>query len=127
VSEVVAVQGVTVLLSSHLVADLERVCDYLVLLVTGRVALNGDVETLLGSHHRLADARRDTNAIPPNQTVIEESHVEKQSTPLVRTDEPILDPAWTVTPVTLDDLVLAYMRQARDGAATSATKLAVPR
>jgi ABC-2 type transport system ATP-binding protein len=125
--EIVAVQGVTVVLSSHLVADLERVCDYLVLLVTGRVALSGDVETLLASHHRLTGARRDTNAMPANQTVIEESHVEKQSTLLVRTDEPILDPAWTVTPVTLDDLVLAYMRQARDRAATSATGLAVAR
>jgi ABC-2 type transport system ATP-binding protein len=125
--EIVAVQGVTVVLSSHLVADLERVCDYLVLLVTGRVALSGDVETLLASHHRLTGARRDTNAMPANQTVIEESHVEKQSTLVVRTDEPILDPSWTVTPVTLDDLVLAYMRQARDRAATSATGLAVAR
>jgi ABC-2 type transport system ATP-binding protein len=125
--EIVAVQGVTVVMSSHLVADLERVCDYLVLLVTGRVALTGDVEALLASHHRLTGARRDTNAIPANQTVIEESHVDKQSTLLVRTDEPLLDPAWTVTPVTLDDLVLAYMRQARDGAARSATGLAVAR
>jgi ABC-2 type transport system ATP-binding protein len=58
--------------------------------------------------------------------VIEASHVEKQSTLVVRTDDPILDPAWTVTPVTLDDLVLAYMRQARDGVAPT-TGLAVAR
>jgi ABC-2 type transport system ATP-binding protein len=43
---------------------------------------------------------------------------------LVRSDGPILDPAWTVTPVTLDDLVLAYMRRARDSA-TSPRSLAV--
>ena len=52
--------------------------------------------------------------MPANQEVIEESHTERQSTLLVRTDDPILDPAWTVKPVTLEDLVLAYMSQARD-------------
>ena len=46
--------------------------------------------------------------------MIEQSHTDKQSVLLVRTDEPILDPAWTVTPVTLDDVVLGYMSQARD-------------
>lgn len=116
--EVVAVHGVSVVLSSHLIADLERVCDYLVVLVAGRVALAGDVEDLLASHHRLTGPRRDATSIPRSQTVIEESHVDKQSTLLVRTDEPILDPSWIVTPVTLDDLVLAYMRQARDAAPT---------
>jgi ABC-2 type transport system ATP-binding protein len=45
--------------------------------------------------------------------VIEESHTDKQSTLLVRTDEPILDPVWSVTPISLEDLVLAYMSQAR--------------
>jgi ABC-2 type transport system ATP-binding protein len=125
--EVVAVDGVSVVLSSHLIADLERVCDYLVVLVAGRVALEGDVETLLASHRRLVGPRTDTTAMPANQTVIEASQVDKQSTLLVRTDEPVLDPAWTVSPVTLDDLVLAYMRQARDGAAPSPTGLAVAR
>jgi ABC-2 type transport system ATP-binding protein len=45
--------------------------------------------------------------------VIVESHTEKQSTFFVRTDRPILDPALSVTPVTLEDLVLAYMAQVR--------------
>ena len=123
--EVVAARGVSVVLSSHLIADLERVCDYLVVLVAGRVVLAGDVDALLASHRRLSGPRRDTAAMPANQSVIEASHVDKQSTLLVRTEDPILDPAWTVTPVTVDDIVLAYMRQARDGAATSATGLAV--
>jgi ABC-2 type transport system ATP-binding protein len=123
--EVVAVQGVTVVLSSHLVADLERVCDYLVLLVAGHVALTGDVDELLASHHLLSGPRRDPSALPSGQQVIEASHAEKQSTLLVRTDQPILDPSWTVTPVTLDDLVLAYMRQARDGVSPASARLAV--
>jgi ABC-2 type transport system ATP-binding protein len=112
--EVVAVQGVSVVLSSHLVADLERVCDYLVVLAASHVQVAGEVSTLLASHHRLSGPRRDPRTLPANQVVVEESHTDKQSTLLVRTDEPILDPAWTVRPVTLEDLVLAYMSQARD-------------
>jgi ABC-2 type transport system ATP-binding protein len=117
--EVVAVHGVTVVLSSHLIADLERVCDHLVVLVAGRVAIAGEVDALLASHRRLTGPRRDPARLPASQSVIEQSHVEKQSTLLVRTDAPILDPTWAVTPVTLDDVVLAYMRQARDGAVPS--------
>jgi ABC-2 type transport system ATP-binding protein len=125
--EVLAEQGVSIVLSSHLIADLERVCDYLVVLVAGRVAISGDVEELLASHHRLIGPRRDPATLPANQSVIAASHADRQTTLLVRTDEPILDPAWTVTPLTLDDLILAYLKQARDGVATSATGLAVAR
>jgi ABC-2 type transport system ATP-binding protein len=113
--DVVAEHGVSVVLSSHLVADLERVCDYLVILVASHVQLAGDVDALLASHHRITGPRRDGTRLPANQHVIEESHTDKQSTLLVRTDEPIVDPSWVVTPVSLDDLVLAYMAQARDG------------
>jgi ABC-2 type transport system ATP-binding protein len=125
--EVVAVHGVTVVLSSHLIADLERVCDHLVVLVAGHVALTGDVDELLASHHRLTGARRDPGRLSGVGSVIEESHVEKQTSLVVRSDGPILDPAWTVTPLTLDDLVLAYMKQARDGTVPSAHGLAVAR
>ncbi len=112
--EVVALQGVSVVLSSHLVTDLERVCDYLVILVASHVQLAGEVSELLASHHRISGPRRDPRKLPANQEIIEESHTDKQSTFLVRTNEPILDPAWSVRQVTLDDLVLAYMTQARE-------------
>jgi ABC-2 type transport system ATP-binding protein len=112
--EVVAEQGTSVALSSHLIADLERVCDYLVVLTDSRVQLAGDVSELLASHHRLSGPRRDPGTLPSGQEVIEASHTDRQSTLLVRSDGPILDPAWTVRPVTLDDLVLAYMSRARD-------------
>jgi ABC-2 type transport system ATP-binding protein len=114
--EVVAEHGVTVVLSSHLVADLERVCDFLIVLVNSQVQLAGEVSELLATHHRLTGLRRDPNRLPAGQQVIEESHTDKQSTLLIRSDGPILDPAWTVKAVTLDDLVLAYMGQARDDA-----------
>ena len=107
--EVVAAEGISVVLSSHLIADLERVCDYLVVLVASRVQVAGDVSDLLASHHRLSGARRDASSLPASQEVIEESHTDKQSTFLVRTSDPVHDPAWTVRSVTLDDLVIAYM------------------
>jgi len=112
--EAVAEHGVSVVLSSHLVADLERVCDYLVVLAASRVRVTGEVSALLASHHRLSGPRRDPGALPPGQEVIEESHTDKQSTLLVRTDQPVHDPSWTVTPVSLEDLVLGYMSRARD-------------
>jgi ABC-2 type transport system ATP-binding protein len=123
--EVVAERGVSVVLSSHLVADLERVCDYLVVLVGSQVRLAGDVADLLASHYRLSGPRRDPANLPANQEVIEQSHTDKQTTLLVRTGVPILDPAWIVKPLTLDDLILAYMGQANTDANHAASLGAV--
>jgi ABC-2 type transport system ATP-binding protein len=110
--EVVAEHGVSVVLSSHLVADLERVCDYLVVLVDSRVQVAGEIDQLLASHHRLIGPRRDPNTLPANQEVIEALHADRQSTLIVRTDDPIHDPAWTVEQLSMEDLVLAYMDRA---------------
>jgi ABC-2 type transport system ATP-binding protein len=112
--EAVADQRLSVVLSTHLVADLERVCDYLVVLVASRVRVAGEVSDLLASHYRLSGPRRDPGSLPAGQEVITESHTDKQSSLLVRTDGPVLDPAWAVTPVSLEDLVLAYMSRAGD-------------
>lgn len=102
-------QGLSVVLSSHLVADLERVCDYLVVLCAATVQVTGEVETLLATHHRLTGPRRDTGTLPQDQEVIEASHTDRQSTLLVHDSGTILDPAWDVDQVNLEDLVLAYM------------------
>jgi ABC-2 type transport system ATP-binding protein len=109
--ETVAEQQVSVVQSSHLIADIERVCDYLIVVTASRVRLAGETEALLATHHRLSGPRRDPRTLPASWEVIEESHAGKQSTLLVRTSEPVLDPAWTVRPVSLEDLVLAYMSQ----------------
>ena len=110
--EAVAEHGVSVVLSSHLVADLERVCDYLVVLVASRIRIAGEVSALLASHHRLSGPRRAPGALPAGQEIVEESHTDKQSILLVRASEPIHDPAWTVTRVSMEDLVLAYLSRA---------------
>jgi len=107
--EAVAEHELSVVLSSHLVSDLERVCDYLIVLVASRVQLAGDLDTLLATHHRLTGARRDPATLPADQHVIAASHTDRQTTLLVRTEAPIHDPAWTVGQLGLEDLVLAYM------------------
>lgn len=111
--EIVAEHSVSVVLSSHLVADLERVCDHLVVLCDSRMQLAGDVDQLVASHHRLTGPRRDPSTLPPAQQVIEESHTERQTSLLVRSREPNLDPSWTVTAATLEDIVIAYMTPQR--------------
>jgi len=107
--EAVAAQGPSVVPSPHLVADLQRVCDYLIVLVASRVQIAGEVSDLLDSHHRLSGPLREPRSLPASQKVITESHTDRQSNLLIRTDEPVLDPSWTVKPISLEDLVLAYM------------------
>ncbi|WP_250035261.1 ABC transporter ATP-binding protein [Paractinoplanes maris] len=107
-----AEHGTSVVMSSHLVADLERVCDYLIVLVASRVRVAGEVEELLGTHHRLSGARRDPGELGPGRDVIAESHTDVQSTLVVRSSAPIEDPSWSVDGLNLEDLVLAYMSEA---------------
>ncbi|MFI9559360.1 ABC transporter ATP-binding protein [Nonomuraea endophytica] len=98
----------SVVLSSHLVSDLERTCDYLIVLVESRVQVAGEVDKLLATHHRLTGPGRDPHRLPADQHVISARHTEQQSTFVVRADGPIHDP-WTVSRLSLEDLVLAYM------------------
>jgi ABC-2 type transport system ATP-binding protein len=109
VMEAVAAHELSVVLSSHLVSDLERTCDYVLVLVGSKLQIAGDIEELLATHHRLTGARRDPATLPAGQHVVQASHTDRQTTLLVRTDGPIHDPRWSVSGVGLEDLVLAYM------------------
>jgi ABC-2 type transport system ATP-binding protein len=113
--ETTAENEVSVIMSSHLVADLERISEYLVVLVDSRVQVAGEIDELLASHQLLTGARRDPGTLPEGQHVITARHTDRQSTILVRCDEPIVDPSWSVGQIDLEDLVLAYMGQARTG------------
>jgi ABC-2 type transport system ATP-binding protein len=108
-TEATAEHELSVVLSSHLVSDLERACDYLIVLVDSRVRVAGGVEELLASHQRLSGPRRDPARLPADQQVIAARHSDHQTTLVIRTDAPIHDPAWTVSRLSLEDLVLAYM------------------
>ena len=108
--EAVVEHKLSVVLSSHLVSDLERVCDYLIVLVDSRVQIAGKTDQLLATHHRLTGPRR----LPANQQVVSARHTDRQSTYVVRAGAPIHDPAWTVSRLSLEDLVLAYMDKPAD-------------
>jgi len=105
----VAEQELSVVISSHQITDLERVADHLIVLVGSRVRVEGGVEHLLATHYLLTGPRRAAASLPASQQVITESHTGRQSTFLVRSSEPIIDPAWTAEEVSLEDLALAYM------------------
>jgi ABC-2 type transport system ATP-binding protein len=105
----IADHDASVILSSHLVSDLERVCDYLIVLVASRVRVAGEVDDLLASHYRLTGARRDLADLPTGVEVIEGSHTDRQSTLIVRSATPVDRLSFTVEQLSLEDMVLAYM------------------
>ncbi len=114
ISDVVAEHGVSVVLSSHLVADLERVCDFAIVLVASRVRVAGTIEDLLASHHRLTGPRGQARVATQHGArtqVVEARHDDERTTLLVRSDKPIDDPTWNLEPAGLEDIVLAYMAE----------------
>jgi ABC-2 type transport system ATP-binding protein len=111
-AEIVADHGVSVVLSSHLVADLERVCDYLIVLVASRVQVAGDIGSLLASHCRVVGQGLDISKLPVTAQVIEADDSDGQQTFFLCSDEPLHGSDWGVQPISLEDLVLAYMGRA---------------
>ncbi len=109
--DAVAESGLTVLLSSHILTDLERVCDYLIILSAAHVQLAGDIKEIERTHKRLIGPRQEVEATAKGYIIIEASHTARQTTLLVRTEEPLLDPSWEVEEASLEDIVLAYLGQ----------------
>jgi ABC-2 type transport system ATP-binding protein len=103
--------GVSVLLSSHVLAELERVADYLILLSRGRVQVAGEVDALLAGHRLLTGATVQTNCYPELQ-VVQARPAHAQTHLLVRApaDDPT-PPGWEAHQVGLEELALAYLRQ----------------
>ncbi|MCL8017443.1 ABC transporter ATP-binding protein [Streptomyces sp. AS02] len=101
-----AERGTTVVMSSHVVAELEGACDHLLLLGAGRVRLAGPLDDLLAAH-RLVTGRADADLDP--HTVVESRTTGRQLTALVRPEGP-LDDTWQSTVPTLEELVLAHLR-----------------
>jgi ABC-2 type transport system ATP-binding protein len=107
--DAVAESGMTVLLSSHIIGDLERVCDYLIILSAARVQLVGDIEKVTRTHRRLVGPRQDESAVAGVHDVIEASRTERQTTLLVRVNGHLFASSWDVQEVSLEDIVLAYL------------------
>jgi len=111
----VADNGCTVLLSSHVLADVERICDYLVILSRGNVQVAGDIEELVSGHRILVGPRRESGDRVAGARVVQATHGDRETTLIVRTNGRVLDPAWEQHGVGLEDLVLAYLRNTGAG------------
>ena len=112
----VAQDGSTVVLSSHVIADVQRVCDHLVILAEGKVRLAGDIEDLLRGHALVVEPRRQDATTDPS--AIEITQADRQTTKLIRTEHPeeahVKPDGSSVRPATLEEIVLAYLRQRTD-------------
>jgi ABC-2 type transport system ATP-binding protein len=104
--------GVSVVLSSHVLAELERVADYLILMSRGRVQLAGEVDDLLASHRLLTGPAAEADRYAERLSVVHARSGEAQAHLLVRStaDDPVA-PGWEAHPVGLEELALAYLRE----------------
>lgn len=120
----VADTGLTVVISSHVVAELERICDHVIVLTEGRVQLTGSVDDLIAGHRLLTGPR--TGADPGLPGVVHRSDSDRHSAVLIRVDPrlPVVHPAWQAQPVGFEQLVLAYLQ--RPAPASEAAESAGP-
>jgi ABC-2 type transport system ATP-binding protein len=116
--EAVADGGLTVVLSSHIVTDLERVCDYMILLSASQVQLAAPIEDIVATHRVLSGPRSDPSAVGRVHSVIQASHTERQTTLVVRANGHLYDSRWQVDEVGLEEIVLAYLGRAPADTAT---------
>jgi ABC-2 type transport system ATP-binding protein len=113
VMKAMAEEGVTVVLSSHVLAELERVADYLIMLSGGRVQMAGEVADLLARHGVLTGPADDADKLTERLDVVHAWRAEGQAHLLMRTSGIAghLPPGWQQHTVTLEELTLAYLRK----------------
>ena len=119
--------GVSVLLSSHALAELERVADYLIVLGGGELRITGEVDDLLARHQVLTGPAAEADRLAGQLSVVQEKRAGAQAHLLVRDSGPdgrLVPPGWESHPVGLEELVLAYLRPV--GGASSAAVYGAP-
>jgi ABC-2 type transport system ATP-binding protein len=102
--------GATVLISSHAIADLATVCDYVIILSASRVQLADELDNVLTSHRMLVGPAGTAPVMPVAATVVSSVTTGRQSTMIVRSESPVTDPGWQVIEPSLDEIVIAYLR-----------------
>jgi ABC-2 type transport system ATP-binding protein len=109
--EAVAETNAAVLLSSHILGDLERICDSVLLLSAGKPRLFGEIDDILESHRLVIGPVEEENLASCVHSVIQRSRSEKQVSTLVKLDAPlVLSDAWSVHQPSLEDIVLGYLQ-----------------
>ncbi len=102
--------SLTAVMSSHLLADLERVADHVIILAESKTQLCDGIDHVLQTHRLLVGARREEKS--DAYTVVQATHTERQSTLMVRLNQPhFKDPHWQVHEPNIEEIVLAYMGQ----------------
>lgn len=115
-AQAVADGGLTVVMSSHLLADLERVSDHVIVLAAGKTQLCDDIEKVLDEHRLLIGPRAESKQLPKGVMPIHETHTAKQSTLLVRLEKDAEIPNhWQRHEPNIEEIILAYMGQAKEG------------
>jgi ABC-2 type transport system ATP-binding protein len=121
--------GVSVLLSSHAVAELERVADYLIVLSRGQLQLAGEVEDILACHRVLTGPTAEADEYASRLTVVQARRAAAQTHLLVRTSgtaDPV-PPGWESHPVAVEELVMAHLRAAAPSPVRTAERAGVAR
>jgi ABC-2 type transport system ATP-binding protein len=103
----VADRGTTVLLSSHIISELEPVCNYLIVLSSSRVQMAGSIDDLLANHWLLVGPQ--TDQPPPGVEVIASTRTSRQATFLIRGGAPPQGPDWQSIQPNLEEIVIAYL------------------
>lgn len=101
----------TVVLSSHAIADLASICDYVVILNGSLLQLAGELDHVLASHRLLIGPAEEVSVMPDEVTVVASATTGRQATVLVRTEQPLAASGWEVHEPTLEEIVIAYLRQ----------------
>jgi ABC-2 type transport system ATP-binding protein len=112
----IAEEGISVVFSSHVVSELERVCDYLIVLSSGQVQISADAESLIASHRVLTGPTSEVGAIERRWPVVTCSGGSRQARLLVRSGPPdrFRPPeGWQASDTNLEELVLGYLRAPR--------------
>jgi ABC-2 type transport system ATP-binding protein len=106
----VAEHAISVVLSSHAIAELERTCDYLVVMGSGRIQVAGEVIDLLAEHALLSGPASTASEAAALRTVVDESSAGRQATLVVRgTAAGELPAGWQRRGLGLEELILAYL------------------
>ena len=122
--------GLTVIIASHVVSELERLCDWLIVLTGGRVQVAGPADDLIAAHRLLTVPRATPDAELPGLR-IHRTDSDRHSTVVVRADQAKLAahqrPGWHADPVGFEQLVMAYLQRPPGTAITDDPVLAASR
>jgi ABC-2 type transport system ATP-binding protein len=105
--------GTTMVISSHILAELSEACDYVLLVNGGHVRLAGEVEDLKARHVTVVGVQDENESGTPveltGHTVVEKRVTGRQYTALIRPDGPVRGRCEVLEP-TLEDMLLTYLR-----------------